>query len=103
MLLNEIMFVLLVAGESNRFPEYQETPVTTMGFTHRPARKNAGTIIRRIPPFEGCKFVSRKAYFYRCSGLHAASFIVRFTRSTCARARLRSAKLHEFIRWSRLS
>ncbi|XP_072744138.1 uncharacterized protein [Anoplolepis gracilipes] len=29
-----------VKGESNRFVDYQETPVT-VGFTHRPARKNA--------------------------------------------------------------
>ncbi|RLU24001.1 hypothetical protein DMN91_004209 [Ooceraea biroi] len=28
-------------GESNRFDDYQEEPLT-MGFTHRPGRKNAG-------------------------------------------------------------
>jgi hypothetical protein len=36
--------MVFVAGESNRFIDHQDIPVT-MGFTHRPARKNAGTII----------------------------------------------------------
>ncbi|KYQ46443.1 hypothetical protein ALC60_14539 [Trachymyrmex zeteki] len=32
-------------GESSSFVDYQEVPVT-MGFTHRPARKNAGMMLR---------------------------------------------------------
>ncbi|EFN64365.1 hypothetical protein EAG_08071 [Camponotus floridanus] len=34
-------------GESNRFVDYQETPVT-IGFTHRPARKNAVIVVAQM-------------------------------------------------------
>lgn len=82
--------MLFVAGESNHFAEYQETPVT-MGFTHRPARKNAGTIdnamhansVERLYRLFRVKFI----FIAVSRDLHAASFTV----------------LHKFIRWSRLS
>lgn len=37
--------MIFVPGESNHFTDCQEVPVT-MGFTHRPARKTAGMILR---------------------------------------------------------
>lgn len=43
-ILFNILFLVFVAGESDRFIDQQDTPVT-MGFTHRPARKNAGMTI----------------------------------------------------------
>lgn len=41
--LKKILYMIFVSGESNRFIDCEEVPVT-MGFTHRPARKNAGMI-----------------------------------------------------------
>lgn len=71
--------MVFVPGESNRSVDCPKTPVI-MGFTHRPARKNAG-MITRLP--RRISFVSRKvpliviwvyavslmAYFMRISEL----------------------------------
>ena len=55
--------MIFIPGESSSFVDYQEVPVT-MGFTHRPARKNAGMTLSSLRVLSCVKFISITTTIY---------------------------------------
>jgi len=56
--------MIFIPGESSSFVDYQEVPVT-MGFTHRPARKNAGMTLSSLRVLSCVKFISITTTIYK--------------------------------------